>query len=270
MTPSLDAYSVLLFVAIHVGVFLTERRLRRDGESLVERPWVLLVVLLLALAGGRAHFLVEGLVRGTIELANVGEWLTPFRGGSTFYGTMAGLLAGLAIFRRALPYRSVPRLLDAGVPGLAAGIAIGRLGCLANGCCLGAVTDRPWSLPLEPHRHDPEVAEALARMASAAEPGGVGLHPLVIYLGAWALVSGWLATRLADRAAFRGRAGSTILLFAGLFALGRFVLEAWRLAPGGELAGINAARWESLAVTAAVGIALAVRAGSGRATGREH
>jgi phosphatidylglycerol:prolipoprotein diacylglycerol transferase len=258
----LEPYNLILFVAVHVGVLLTERRLRRDGESLIARPWVVLAILLGALAGGRLHFLIEGIVRGTIQPGALPGLLSPLRGGSTFFGAMAGMLLTMLALRRHLPYGSILRFADAGVPGLGVAVAIGRIGCFVNGCCLGTPTRAPWGVGLERHAAEPDVAAALAAMGREA---AVGLHPLVIYLALWSLVSAWLSTRRRLAGRLAGLPGTQILLFGALFSAGRFVIEAWRLPPAGSGHGLHPARWEALGL--AVGLTLLLVARARRSVG---
>lgn len=267
MSFHLEPYNLLLFLAVYTGVLLTEWRLRRDGRSLVDRPWIILLVIVFALVGGRVHYLVEALVRGSLAPGDVPARISPLRGGSTFFGAMAGMVLGLVVFRRSLPYGSVLRLADVGVPGLALAIAIGRVGCLLNGCCLGVPTALPWAVDAAPYRHDPDVAAALARLQDGAQGGDLGLHPLVVYIGLWSLVSGALAMRPWVTRRFGTAPGVRVLTFGALFAAGRFLLETLRLPPGGGVPTFNAARWESLLLIVALGGALLLRRRSGATTG---
>jgi phosphatidylglycerol:prolipoprotein diacylglycerol transferase len=68
--------------------------------------------------------------------------------------------------------------LDAFVPGIAFGHAVGRLGCFAAGCCYGKPTTMPWGVtftnplanslvgtPLNVRMHPTQIYEFLAEMA---------------------------------------------------------------------------------------------------------
>ena len=41
-------------------------------------------------------------------------------------------------------------------PGMVAGLAFGRLGCLLNGCCYGGETDVPWAVTFPRERAEGE------------------------------------------------------------------------------------------------------------------
>ena len=67
------------------------------------------------------------------------------QGGLVVFGSILGGALGAFIFmrRNKMP---VLRTFDVMAPAMALGIAIGRLGCLLNGCCFGGVTDVSWGI----------------------------------------------------------------------------------------------------------------------------
>lgn len=72
-----------------------------------------------------------------------------WEGGMVFYGLIPGAaLAYLWVYFRILKPKGIRTLLLADViaPSLALGLALGRIGCLLNGCCYGNVVE-PGSLP---------------------------------------------------------------------------------------------------------------------------
>jgi phosphatidylglycerol---prolipoprotein diacylglyceryl transferase len=133
------SFGVLVAVAALVGIWLFGRELARSGLP---------------------HDAVDGAVAGvigglagakllwTIEFMG-GEPVTNLlfsRGGLSWFGGMGGgLAAGLWMLRR----RRVPivRALSAATPALAAGHAIGRLGCFFVGDDYGRPSNLPWALP---------------------------------------------------------------------------------------------------------------------------
>ncbi len=90
-------------------------------------------------------------------------------GGFVYYGGAVGGFIGAAAvcWRKKLDFL---RHADLFSPVLAAGYALGRLGCLAAGCCFGRPTDLPWAI------YFGQGVEA---------PAGVGLHPTQIYSSLW-------------------------------------------------------------------------------------
>ena len=92
-----------------------------------------------------------------------------WRGGFVFYGGAIG--AGLAFYTLARKRRlSIPHWLDLYAPIFPFGYAIGRLSCLAAGCCFGHQTEVPWAIIF------PQGVEA---------PAGVPIHPTQLYAFFW-------------------------------------------------------------------------------------
>ena len=67
------------------------------------------------------------------------------QGGIVVYGSLIGALVPLLIFpgRYKLPALALCDLVS---PAFALGAALGRLGCLANGCCFGGECELPWAM----------------------------------------------------------------------------------------------------------------------------
>jgi phosphatidylglycerol:prolipoprotein diacylglycerol transferase len=70
-------------------------------------------------------------------------------GGLVVFGSILGGILGSLIFmiRNKMP---VLRTFDIMAPAMILGSAIGRIGCLLNGCCFGSVTDVPWAIVFPP------------------------------------------------------------------------------------------------------------------------
>lgn len=104
-----------------------------------------------------------------VEWARVGSPMPALRsgGGLVFYGAVPGgaLAAYLAARGLGVPFA---KTMDFAIPGVAAGHAIGRLGCFLGGCCFGAEHDGPLSVVFT----DP--------LAPAAHPS-VPRHPVQLY-----------------------------------------------------------------------------------------
>lgn len=67
------------------------------------------------------------------------------QGGLTVFGSILGGIIGTLIFMRRNKMPML-RTFDMMAPALMLGIAIGRIGCLLNGCCFGGITDLPWAI----------------------------------------------------------------------------------------------------------------------------
>lgn len=152
--------------------------------------------------GAYATFvLVEALRTGDVRAAIAG-------GGFVFYGAVPTGLAAYFISCRAFDVPA-PSLLDATVPGIALGHALGRVGCFLGGCCFGREHEGLFSVrftdPLAPAAHPP-----------------VGRHPVQLYEAA-GLVLLAIAFSLAPRST---RAeGSRALLYVIAYGVLRLFME---------------------------------------------
>jgi len=111
--------------------------------------------------GARAFYVIEywpsyhhhGLRETLLAVVNVAQ------GGLVVYGSFIGGLLGLIVFavRHRLPLLAFSDLI---APSVFLGLAIGRLGCMLNGCCFGGTCDLPWAVTFPwnspPHLHQVE------------------------------------------------------------------------------------------------------------------
>lgn len=87
------------------------------------------------------------------------------QGGLIFYGGFLAAAAGVAVMARV---RHIPlwTLGDFTVSALPLGHALGRIGCLLNGCCYGAPSDLPWAVKTAgAWRHPVQGYEAIFNIA---------------------------------------------------------------------------------------------------------
>lgn len=139
-------YGVMLLSGVVAAVGLAVVRARRYGigEDVVLgiAPWAVVGGIL----GARAFYVIE-----YHDQFFVSDPLTTLRrivnfteGGLVVYGAfIGGFSAGtLYVWRRRLP---VLVLGDVVAPTMFLGLALGRIGCLLNGCCYGGVCDDNWT-----------------------------------------------------------------------------------------------------------------------------
>lgn len=138
---AIRGYGLFLLTAILAGIGITVYRGNRIGIS-SERIFSLALWMILAgLAGARLFYLIQK----RSEYFGEGPWwgqvlkaLDPTQGGLVVFGSLIGgsLAAMLYLRWQRMP---VLQVLDLIAPGMALGLAIGRVGCLMNGCCFGGV-----------------------------------------------------------------------------------------------------------------------------------
>ncbi|MBL8087834.1 MAG: prolipoprotein diacylglyceryl transferase [Chthonomonas sp.] len=205
------SYGVMLILAVAAGVWWGSKRLTAagfPGQKLLDgTPWLLIPGAL----GARIMFIAQewGYYREhPHEL-----WSLKFDGLTSFGGFLFGALGLIYYCRRIkLP---VMRALDALAAPLLMANAVGRVGCLLNGCCFGVAT-QSWigiRFATEPryHHHPAQSYES------------------AINLGLMALLLLW-----ERRGTLRPGQASGISLV--LLGLGRFIYEFWRAGTREEVA----------------------------------
>jgi phosphatidylglycerol---prolipoprotein diacylglyceryl transferase len=137
-------YGVMVALGFMAGLWSAGRRAPRAGiagEKIIDLgPWLIGGAIL----GARALYVVSYWQ----ESFAGGPWWEIFavwKGGLVFYGGLIGAsLAGIFYSRaKSLPLWGVADIL---APSIALGHAIGRIGCLLNGCCYGRACSLPWAI----------------------------------------------------------------------------------------------------------------------------
>ena len=151
-------YGVMMLLAVASAAALAVWRGKRVG---IEPELVYsLVFWMLApgIIGARAFYVIEYWPEYVRTLTEPGGGLGAFlgrvinvaQGGLVVYGALLGGLTGLLLFVRKhrLPLLAVCDLI---APSMMLGLAIGRIGCLLNGCCFGGECDRAWAVTFPPN-----------------------------------------------------------------------------------------------------------------------
>lgn len=138
-------YGVMLLLGIVAAVGLALNRAKRYGiaEEVIFgiAPWAIIG----GIVGARLFYVIE--YRDSFFY---GDFISSFKrvvnfteGGLVVYGSFIGgfLAGGFHVVRNRLP---LLRLGDVVVPTMFIGLALGRLGCLLNGCCYGGACEDDW------------------------------------------------------------------------------------------------------------------------------
>jgi len=128
-------FGFMLFVSFVASMWLIGRRAEQEGISRDAVFDLALPVFIGGIVGARIVFMIQYGVPWT-------QFFRFWEGGIVFYGSAAGGWIGYALarwFSRGRLRFSTWRLADAVAPALCLGLAIGRVGCLLNGCCYGQV-----------------------------------------------------------------------------------------------------------------------------------
>lgn len=144
-------YGAMMLAAVLASIALAVHRAKRRGWDADVIYSLAFWVFVPGIVGARAFYIIEYWSRDFAPAfdagiaAGIGSLLNVTRGGLVVFGSLIGAVVGLVLFAlvRRLP---LPALCDLVVPSFALGQAIGRIGCLLNGCCFGGVCDLPWSV----------------------------------------------------------------------------------------------------------------------------
>src|SRR4051812_15267720 len=139
-------YGVMLLAGITAGVGMAIRRARQGGVDPEVIISLAIWMVLCGVVGARVFYVIEywhetfaghNLRDTLLEIANIPQ------GGLVVFGGFIGAAFGFVYFirKQKLPLLS---MADVVAPGMAIGMALGRVGCLLNGCCYGGQTDLPW------------------------------------------------------------------------------------------------------------------------------
>jgi phosphatidylglycerol:prolipoprotein diacylglycerol transferase len=239
---SIASYGVLIALGLAAAIALAYRRARAAG---MDPGRVLDLAFSMTLGGFGGSRLLYGLVNadefGRACLDNTNEprsvahvvldctrILRVWEGGLVFYGGVAAAALVAYRFARAEGW-SFAVVGDLFAPPLALGHAFGRLGCFLAGCCFGKASTAGWGV------HFPRGSVAFEDLASSSSvvPGSdvtPALHPTQLYesAGDLAIFAALIVLERRLPLRLRGRGGTTMLAYLGLYAGLRFLVELFR------------------------------------------
>jgi phosphatidylglycerol---prolipoprotein diacylglyceryl transferase len=141
-------YGIFVALAFVVGLLTASRRARRAGiapEKIYDLgPWLIVGGVL----GGRVLYVIS-YWREDFAANPFPEIFMIQHGGLVFYGGLIGSTAATIFYIR-LKKLPLWKMGDVLAPSIALGYAIGRIGCLMNGCCYGRACSLPWAIHFPP------------------------------------------------------------------------------------------------------------------------
>ena len=241
---SVYSFAFMLVVAFTVGWWLAGRRSRREGLD----PNVVYDLSAWLMVGGiigaRLFYVVEYWGE---TVTTLGEAFHVWEGGLVFYGAIFGATIAFFLFRA---FRVFPLLatLDALAPAVAAGLAIGRIGCFLNGCCYGKLSAPPFPGVRFPQNSLPWVAERARMMIPRDAAWTLPLHPTQLYSAADAL---FLFALVSVYYPFRRRDGEVMAILMIAYPITRFLVDFFRDDEAPLASGLTIAQLVGLLVFAA-------------------
>jgi len=131
-------YGTMLFITFVATLWLKRRLGLREGIPPHVSERLALWIFVTGILGARATFVIQYHDR----FASIGQIVAIWDGGLVFYGSVFGALIGYMIARATWLAKynvSTWKMADVIAPCGALGLALGRIGCLLNGCCYGNV-----------------------------------------------------------------------------------------------------------------------------------
>lgn len=196
---SVYSYGFMLVVAFSLSSWLAceEAKKQQVNPEIVFN--LLFAVFIFGVIGARIFYVIENIgyyFKNPLEII-----MLQYGGLSWFGGLILGTVSG-AIYLRKRRLDSY-RILDLVAPFIALGQALGRIGCLLNGCCFGKVS--LYGIYFEVHK--------------------LILLPTQIYSAAILLIIFIILRLLQNRP---HAAGSVFFSYLVLYSIKRFFIEFWR------------------------------------------
>lgn len=157
-------YGVMLAIAYLSAIALSVWNAKKAGLDSKVMIDTSIIILIAAIVGAKLFYVIGHLPS---MIAEPSRLIDVLRAGGVFQGGLiCAAIAG--IWYLLVKKQNVWLFTDCVAPAIAMGQSIGRLGCLAAGCCYGKPCDPnlPWAIIFE---------------KSSLAPNGIPMHPVQIY-----------------------------------------------------------------------------------------
>ena len=222
------AYGVAIALGVLAAVELSRRRWQAMGHNPDEMSSIFLWAVPAGLIGSRIYHVITDYQRFQ---GHWGDAVKIWEGG---LGIPGGIIGGVGVgvylgWRRGMP---LAEGLDAIAPALPLAQAIGRLGNWFNQELYGEPTDLPWALEIDPEHR----VTGLETQET--------FHPTFLYESLWNLALVGFLLWIDRRRVLRP--GRLIAVYVAGYGLGRLWIEALRVDPASQIAGVRVNIWVSL------------------------
>lgn len=196
-------FVVLGFTAGLLAAAWLAKKEKISADTIIE---LALFILIGGILGAR---LVYVLVELPEYLSDPLDILNLRKGGLSWHGALLGGLLGAYLFAKSRKL-SLKKICDILSAPAVIGLAVGRIGCLLNGCCYGRISAVKWAVDLSAagiigKRHPAQIYEMI--------------FDLIVFL----LILFWLPRKKFD--------GEVFLGMLSLYSAARFVVEFFREEP---------------------------------------
>lgn len=145
MGIAIRGYGLMLLLGIVSGVGVTLMRAGKVNISADDILGLGFWMMVCGIAGARLFYVIQksdDFLTGDSFVNVVSSMLNMTKGGLVVYGSLFGGAIAAFVYLR-MNKLSFLKTADLIAPGMVLGLAIGRLGCLMNGCCFGGVCEAP-------------------------------------------------------------------------------------------------------------------------------
>ena len=201
-------YGVMVALAVLVGVAVPAVLAKREGVGGITSNQILSVAIWAVPGGVIGARLIHVFDEWSFFVDHPGE-IVGGEGMGVFGAILGGTLAGVIYARiKGIP---IGKLCDVCAFGLILAQAVGRIGCLLNGCCYGTTTDLPWGTTwTHPDSYGPLVD---------------AVHPTQIYELLFDLVLFAFLWGIRKRI---NVPGGIYLIYISVYSIGRFLISFLR------------------------------------------
>jgi len=206
----------MVFLAFALGLWLAVQRGKAAGIQPQITTDLTIWIMVSSIVGARLTYVLFH--PGEFK----GRWLdavSPIQSDGTIgiggLVILGGVAAAIPVAAHFLKKHKISflKMTDVMMPSLALGIAIGRIGCLLNGCCFGLPTDLPWGIQF------PKTCLA------GAEFPNKHIHPTQLYESLYSIIIMLILIWRTQRSRFEGE---LFFIFLGLYGIFRFFNEMLR------------------------------------------
>jgi phosphatidylglycerol:prolipoprotein diacylglycerol transferase len=236
-------YSLILVIAVGIGLWLTGLEAERKGLNKTEIYDAAIWIMLAGLLGARLFHVIDHwsheYVTDPIRALYIWE------GGLAIWGAIIGGLIAVVVIAGKRRWK-LPRVLDAFVPGVVLAQAIGRVACIITGDAMGPPTAGPFGIAYtNPNAMVPQLGVFYTPMP---------VYEIIANMGIFALVWSLGRRKLAD--------GNLFLIYVTLYSFERFLL-GYTSAYMPVAYGLNQSQLIALGLLVVVAVFLAFRAVTG-------
>ncbi|MBN3038646.1 MAG: prolipoprotein diacylglyceryl transferase [Candidatus Omnitrophica bacterium] len=219
------SYGLMVACAFIVGTYLASREAIRQNIPEQKIVDIALILAISGIVGGRLLYVLQNF---DFYLKYPLQIIMLHKGGLSFFGGLFFALICMLFFLK-LQNLPVLKTVDLFTPYLALGHAIGRIGCLLNGCCYGKQTSHFFALYFP--------ADNIPRYPVQVY-SSLGLVVIFIILRFW-------QERLRDKPRFQGQ---IFIFYCFLYSMMRFFMEYLRGDHQPVFAGVNVYQLVSIVI----------------------